>query len=116
MLSYVIKVTNVKLHFYIARHPVLGTVQTSLRFTLRNFQSHLSHSHVHQANHSMSSTYIILNKNNSVICHDDVSSAAGFIHKYTMPTMVMDGTNDQYFLPDESYLFFNQLPGPKYMR
>ncbi|KAK2192423.1 hypothetical protein NP493_31g00002 [Ridgeia piscesae] len=38
-----------------------------------------------------------------------------FIDKYTIPTMMVDGTSDQFFLPDDSHLFFSQIPGPKYM-
>ncbi|KAI0220672.1 hypothetical protein LSAT2_027836 [Lamellibrachia satsuma] len=38
-----------------------------------------------------------------------------FLDNYTMPTMVVDGTRDQFFLPDASHLFFSRLPGPKYM-
>ncbi|KAI0219842.1 Autocrine proliferation repressor protein A [Lamellibrachia satsuma] len=42
--------------------------------------------------------------------------ATGFINKYTLPTMMVDGTGDQFFLPDASHIFFNALPGPKYIQ
>ncbi|KAK2192164.1 hypothetical protein NP493_37g05007 [Ridgeia piscesae] len=38
------------------------------------------------------------------------------IRKYTVPTMIVDGTGDQFFLPDASHIFFNELPGPKYFQ
>jgi len=46
---------------------------------------------------------------------DDKAFVADFIDKYTIPTMMVDGTSDQFFLPDDSHLFFSQIPGPKYM-
>lgn len=36
--------------------------------------------------------------------------------RYTMPKLVMNATGDQFFLPDSSQFFFNDLPGPKYLR
>ncbi|KAI0221463.1 Autocrine proliferation repressor protein A [Lamellibrachia satsuma] len=44
----------------------------------------------------------------------DLVNPYSFIDKYTLPTMVVGGTADQFFLPDETRLFFSQLPGPKY--
>ena len=44
-----------------------------------------------------------------------IASVVDFLDKYNLPTMVVDGTGDQFFLPDNSYFFFNKLPGFKYM-
>ncbi|KAI0221422.1 Autocrine proliferation repressor protein A [Lamellibrachia satsuma] len=45
----------------------------------------------------------------------DLVDPYNFLDKYNLPTMVVDGTGDQFFLPDNSYFFFNKLPGFKYM-
>ncbi len=36
--------------------------------------------------------------------------------RYTMPKLVMNSTGDQYFLPDSSQFYFDDLPGEKYLR
>jgi PhoPQ-activated pathogenicity-related protein len=36
--------------------------------------------------------------------------------RYTMPKLMLNATGDQYFLPDNSQLYFDDLPGPKYLR
>ena len=33
-----------------------------------------------------------------------------------MPKLVMNASGDQYFLPDSSQFYFDDLPGPKYLR
>lgn len=37
-------------------------------------------------------------------------------HRFTMPKLVMNATGDQFFLPDSSQFYFNDLPGVKYLR
>lgn len=37
-------------------------------------------------------------------------------HRYTMPKFIMNSAGDQYFLPDSSQFYFDQLPGEKYLR
>jgi PhoPQ-activated pathogenicity-related protein len=36
--------------------------------------------------------------------------------RYTMPKMIMNSAGDQYFLPDSSQYYFDDLPGEKYLR
>ncbi len=36
--------------------------------------------------------------------------------RYTMPKLVMNSAGDQYFLPDSSQYYFDDLPGEKYLR
>jgi len=36
--------------------------------------------------------------------------------RYTMPKMIINAAGDQYFLPDSSQFYFDQLPGEKYLR
>jgi PhoPQ-activated pathogenicity-related protein len=36
--------------------------------------------------------------------------------RYTMPKLLINSTGDQYFLPDNSQYYFQDLPGPKYLR
>jgi PhoPQ-activated pathogenicity-related protein len=36
--------------------------------------------------------------------------------RYTMPKLVMNSAGDQYFLPDSSQYYFDELPGEKYLR
>jgi PhoPQ-activated pathogenicity-related protein len=36
--------------------------------------------------------------------------------RYTMPKLMIDSTGDQYFLPDNPQFYFDDLPGPKYIR
>jgi PhoPQ-activated pathogenicity-related protein len=31
------------------------------------------------------------------------------------PKVVIQATGDEFFLPDDSYTFFDELPEPKYM-
>ena len=33
-----------------------------------------------------------------------------------MPKYVISGSNDQFFLPDDSHYYFDQMEGPTYMR
>ena len=37
-------------------------------------------------------------------------------HRYTMPKFIINAAGDQYFLPDSSQFYFDQLPGEKYLR
>jgi PhoPQ-activated pathogenicity-related protein len=37
-------------------------------------------------------------------------------HRYTMPKFIINSAGDQYFLPDSSQFYFDQLPGEKYLR
>ncbi len=36
--------------------------------------------------------------------------------RMTMPKLIMNASGDQYFLPDSSQFYFDDLPGPKYLR
>jgi PhoPQ-activated pathogenicity-related protein len=36
--------------------------------------------------------------------------------RMTLPKLIMNATGDQYFLPDSSQFYFDELPGPKYLR
>lgn len=36
--------------------------------------------------------------------------------RLTMPKLLINATGDQYFLPDNSQFYFDDLPGPKYLR
>jgi len=36
--------------------------------------------------------------------------------RYTMPKLLINSTGDQYFLPDNSQYYFQDLPDPKYLR
>jgi PhoPQ-activated pathogenicity-related protein len=36
--------------------------------------------------------------------------------RYTMPKFIMNSAGDQYFLPDSSRFYFDDLPGEKYLR
>ncbi|MBI2432682.1 MAG: PhoPQ-activated pathogenicity-related family protein [Candidatus Hydrogenedentes bacterium] len=36
--------------------------------------------------------------------------------RYTMPKLVMNATGDQFFLPDSSQFYYDQLPNPKRLR
>ena len=36
--------------------------------------------------------------------------------RFTMPKFVMQATGDQFFLPDSSQFYFDELPGTKYLR
>jgi len=36
--------------------------------------------------------------------------------RFTMPKLLLNATGDQYFLPDNSQFYFDDLPGPKYLR
>ncbi|XP_072041103.1 autocrine proliferation repressor protein A-like [Amphiura filiformis] len=33
-----------------------------------------------------------------------------------MPKFVVSGSNDQFFIPDDSHYYFDQMQGPTYMR
>ena len=37
-------------------------------------------------------------------------------HRLTMPKFIVNGSGDQFFLPDSSQFYFNDLPGVKYLR
>src|SRR6266404_964100 len=36
--------------------------------------------------------------------------------RYTMPKLILNDTGDQFFLPDSSRFYYDELPGPKYIR
>lgn len=36
--------------------------------------------------------------------------------RFTMPKLILNATGDQFFLPDSSQFYFDQLPGEKYLR
>jgi len=37
-------------------------------------------------------------------------------HRFTMPKFIINAAGDQFFLPDSSQFYFNDLPGVKYLR
>lgn len=37
-------------------------------------------------------------------------------HRFTMPKFIVNAAGDQFFLPDSSQFYFNDLPGVKYLR
>lgn len=37
-------------------------------------------------------------------------------HRFTMPKFIINACGDQFFLPDSSQFYFNDLPGAKYLR
>jgi PhoPQ-activated pathogenicity-related protein len=37
-------------------------------------------------------------------------------HRFTMPKFIVNASGDQFFLPDSSQFYFNDLPGVKYLR
>jgi len=37
-------------------------------------------------------------------------------HRFRMPKFIMNASGDQFFLPDSSQFYFNDLPGVKYLR
>ena len=37
-------------------------------------------------------------------------------HRLTMPKFIVNAAGDQFFLPDSSQFYFNDLPGTKYLR
>ncbi|CAL1541762.1 unnamed protein product [Lymnaea stagnalis] len=39
-----------------------------------------------------------------------------YSNRYTMPKMIVTTSGDEFFLPDDSHYYFDQLPGPKFMR
>ncbi|XP_055877302.1 autocrine proliferation repressor protein A-like [Biomphalaria glabrata] len=39
-----------------------------------------------------------------------------YSNRYTMPKMIVTTSGDEFFLPDDSYYYFDQLPGPKFLR
>ena len=39
-----------------------------------------------------------------------------YIERMTMPKLVIDAGGDEFFLPDDNYYFWNDMPGPKYLR
>jgi PhoPQ-activated pathogenicity-related protein len=40
----------------------------------------------------------------------------GYRERYTMPKFIINAAGDQFFLPDSSQFYFNNLPGVKYLR
>ncbi|KAH9499585.1 hypothetical protein Btru_074202 [Bulinus truncatus] len=39
-----------------------------------------------------------------------------YADRYTIPKMIVTTSGDEFFLPDDSYYYFDQLPGPKFIR
>ncbi|XP_059147483.1 autocrine proliferation repressor protein A-like [Physella acuta] len=39
-----------------------------------------------------------------------------YASRYTMPKMIVTTSGDEFFLPDDSYYYFDQLPEPKFLR
>ncbi|XP_059147518.1 autocrine proliferation repressor protein A-like [Physella acuta] len=39
-----------------------------------------------------------------------------YLMRYTMPKLIVTTSGDEFFLPDDSYYYFNKIPDPKYLR
>ena len=63
--------------------------------------------------HVMKETY--LQKLEPFWVPDTVLVSTGFNERLTMPKMVIVGGNDQFFPPDGSHYFFDELTPPKFM-
>lgn len=46
----------------------------------------------------------------------DIVDPYSYRERYTMPKYVVNATGDEFFLPDSSQFYFDDLPGPKYLR
>lgn len=46
----------------------------------------------------------------------DIVDPISYIERYTMPKFVVNSTGDQFFLPDSSLYYYDQLPEPKHLR
>ncbi|XP_054763349.2 autocrine proliferation repressor protein A-like [Lytechinus pictus] len=44
-----------------------------------------------------------------------VIDAFAYKDRLTMPKFIVTAGSDEFFLPDDSYYYFNELPGPKYL-
>lgn len=45
-----------------------------------------------------------------------ISDPYSYRERYTMPKLIMNGTGDQFFLNDSWKFYWDDLPGPKYLR
>lgn len=46
----------------------------------------------------------------------DIEGPYSYRDRYTMPKFIVNSAGDQFFLPDSSHYYFDQLPGTKYLR
>ena len=46
----------------------------------------------------------------------EIEDPYAYRQRYTMPKLIINATGDQFFLPDSSQYYWNDLPGPKYLR
>lgn len=47
---------------------------------------------------------------------NEIEDPYSYRARYTVPKLVMNATGDQYFLPDSSQFYFDNIPAPKYLR
>ncbi|XP_072168404.1 autocrine proliferation repressor protein A-like [Diadema setosum] len=46
----------------------------------------------------------------------DIVDPLAYKDRLTMPKLIVTAGSDEFFLPDDSDYYFNQIPGPKYLR
>jgi len=46
----------------------------------------------------------------------EIEDPYAYRQRYTMPKLMLNATGDQFFLPDSSQYYFDDLPGEKYLR
>lgn len=46
----------------------------------------------------------------------EIEDPLAYRDRFTMPKLIMNACGDQFFLPDSSQFYFDQLPGVKYLR
>jgi PhoPQ-activated pathogenicity-related protein len=47
---------------------------------------------------------------------DRIEEPYSYRQRFTMPKLLINATGDQFFLPDSSQFYFDELPGAKYLR
>lgn len=47
---------------------------------------------------------------------EQIEDPFNYRDRYTMPKLLLNAAGDQFFLPDSSQFFFNELPGQKFLR
>jgi PhoPQ-activated pathogenicity-related protein len=51
-----------------------------------------------------------------MILLNDIEDPFSYRERFTMPKYIVQAAGDQYFCPDNSQFYFDQLPGEKYLR
>jgi PhoPQ-activated pathogenicity-related protein len=64
------------------------------------------------------SAFRIMDWNGTPECHAlmKIEEPYQYRHRLTMPKFIINASGDQFFLPDSSQFYFNDLPGVKYLR